>query len=108
MQSSGLKLRLSIPDTAIFKDGRLAAWFYTSRDGVVCRMSAHELSGPGLYQKLIGSQNFVPKKNPFGYVALAHYKTGVSRPMRKPELQAVVRNSQDELVDLTLLSFATS
>jgi len=84
---SGLKLRLNMPDTAIIKEGKLQGWWYTNSEGVVTRASLHEVSPQSLFQKLIGQQTADPAINPFQYVALAHYDSGVSRPLKQHELQ---------------------
>mmetsp|Transcript_10945 Transcript_10945/g.23598 ORF Transcript_10945/g.23598 Transcript_10945/m.23598 type:complete len:769 (-) Transcript_10945:646-2952(-) len=87
---SGLKLRLNIPDTAILRDGRIVGWFYTSKEGIVSRASNHEISPQALYQKLTGAQTKDPASNPFGYVAIGHYESGISRPLKQQELQQVL------------------
>lgn len=92
LQASGLKLRVNIAETALVRDGRILGWFFTSRDGVVVRASNHEISPQALYQKLTGSQGSTSASmNPFNYVALAHYESGVSRPLKQAELQQLVR-----------------
>lgn len=44
LQSAGLKLRMQLVDTVLFKSGRALGHFYTNRDGAVCRFSAHEIT----------------------------------------------------------------
>lgn len=89
-QAAGLKLRTNIPDTAIVKDGRIVGWYYTNKEGVVSRCSLHEIGSQALYQKLTLQQTLDPVSNPYGYVAIAHYESGVSRPLKQAELQHVV------------------
>ena len=92
-QAAGLKLRINVVDTVIFREGRIAAWFYTSRDGAVCRASPHECSPSAFYQKLVGMAMVDENRNPYGYVGLAHYDSGVSRPVKQHELQQIVSSS---------------
>ena len=92
-QASGLKLRINVIDTVILQSGRIGAWFYTSRDGVVCRASPHECSPQAVFQKLVGMINVDESRNPYGYVALVHYDTGISRPIKQHELQDIVSDS---------------
>lgn len=95
VQASGLKLRVNIAETALIRDGRILGWFFTSRDGVVVRASNHEISPQALYQKLTGGMGSVSTTmNPFNYVALAHFESGVARPLKHTELQQLVRTVQ--------------
>lgn len=72
-------------------DGRLVAWFYTNRDGVVCRAPTHEVGAQGLYHKLAGAQGMRPgANNPNGYCAVAHFKNGVSRLLKADQLEELV------------------
>lgn len=99
LQASGLKLRVNIAETALVRDGRILGWFFTSRDGVVVRASNYEISPQALYQKLTGSQGSTSASmNPFNYVALAHYESGVSRPIKQAELQQLVRAAPLQLL----------
>ena len=77
-------------DTVIFQSGRIAAWFYTSRDGAVARASPHECSPTAVYQKFVGMAVVDESRNPYGYIGLAHYDSGVSRPVKQQELQQLV------------------
>lgn len=81
---------MPIPDTAIINDCRIVGWFYTSKEGIICRASAHEVSGEALLHKLLTQQVISVSSNPFTYVAVAHYSSGIARLMRRPELQALV------------------
>jgi len=89
-QASGLKLRINAVDTIILKSGRIAAWFYTSRDGSVCRALPHECNPQTVYQKLVGCAHVDESHNPYGYLALVHYEDGISRPVKQHELQEIV------------------
>ena len=100
-QVSGLKLRVNIPDTAIIKEGRIIGWYYTNKEGICCRSALHEISSQALFQKLTGQQNKDPQLNPFGYVALAHFESGVSRMVKQHELQDIVSLRRPALRSLT-------
>ncbi len=93
VQASGLKLRINVVDTVIIQSGRIGAWFYTSRDGVVCRAGAHELVGQAVFQKLAGMAH-MDARNPYGYIGLAHYDGGISRPLKLQELRMLVSYAQ--------------
>jgi hypothetical protein len=67
--------------------------FYTNRDGVVSRYANHEITRQTIYQRLAAQHNLDSSSNPFGYIAIAHYASGVSRLLKRPELQEVVRFS---------------
>ena len=54
------------------------------------RASSAEISPQALFQKLVHGQS-VPASAWPGYVALAHYDSGVSRPLKQQELQQLVR-----------------
>eukprot|EP00198_Chlamydomonas_reinhardtii_P011414 XP_001700751.1 flagellar associated protein [Chlamydomonas reinhardtii] len=90
VSSAGLKLRMQLVDTVLFKSGRALGHFYTNRDGAVCRFSAHEITRSSIYQRLASLHNLDPSLNPYGYIAVAHYSTGVSRLLKRAELQAVM------------------
>lgn len=90
-QASGLKLRLSMLDTILLRDGRVIGHYYTNKDGVVCKFSPHEVTRASVYQRLAAQHTIEPAQNPFGYVALAHFPSGVSRLLKRPELQELVR-----------------
>ena len=90
VQASGLKLRLNMLDTVLLRDGRVTGHYYTNKDGVVCKFSAHEVTKSSVYQRLASQQNMDPGANPFGYIALAHFPSGVSRLLKRPELQELV------------------
>eukprot|EP00955_Chlamydomonas_euryale_P044062 352800-Chlamydomonas_euryale.AAC.8 len=89
-QPSGLKLRINIADTVVIRDGKLVAWFYTSRDGVVTRAPTHEVGPQAVFRKLVGRVAST-SDNPNGYVAIAHYNNGVSRLLKEGELMELVR-----------------
>ena len=50
-----------------------------------------------IYQRLASLHNLDPSLNPYGYIAVAHYSTGVSRLLKRAELQAVVSPSTPAL-----------
>ncbi|GAX74082.1 hypothetical protein CEUSTIGMA_g1532.t1 [Chlamydomonas eustigma] len=89
--ASGLKLRINLLDTILIHDGRIFGWFYTSRDGVVVRASNHEISSQAVFHKLAGMQSANLDRNPFNYVALAHYDSGISRPLKQNELHQMLQ-----------------
>ncbi|EFJ46281.1 hypothetical protein VOLCADRAFT_118141 [Volvox carteri f. nagariensis] len=74
-------------DTVLIKSGRVLGHFYTSKDGYICRFSAHEVTRQAIYQRLASLHCLDPQLNPFGYIAVAHYATGVSRLLKRAELQ---------------------
>ncbi|KAG2496058.1 hypothetical protein HYH03_005977 [Edaphochlamys debaryana] len=90
VSSAGLKLRMALVDTVLIKSGRVIGHFYTSRDGYVCRYSAHEITRNGVYARLAQLHNLDAQQNPFGYIAVAHYATGISRLLKRPELQELM------------------
>ncbi|KAG2445056.1 hypothetical protein HYH02_008924 [Chlamydomonas schloesseri] len=90
VSSAGLKLRMQLVDTVLFKSGRALGHFYTNRDGAVCRFSAHEITRSSIYQRLASLHNLDPALNPYGYIAVAHYTTGVSRLLKRAELQELM------------------
>ncbi len=49
-----------------------------------------ELTPQTVFQRFIGTHTADVKRNPFNYVALAHFDSGVSRPMKQGELQQIV------------------
>ncbi|KAG2430866.1 hypothetical protein HXX76_009840 [Chlamydomonas incerta] len=90
VSSAGLKLRMQMVDTVLFKSGRALGHFWTNRDGAVCRFSAHEITRSSIYQRLASLHNLDPALNPYGYIAVAHYSTGVSRLLKRAELQELM------------------
>jgi hypothetical protein len=68
----------------------MVGWFYTNRDGVVCRCGLHEVGPRQLYEKLVGASSFGALGNAAGYVALCHFESGVARPLKQDELQHMV------------------
>ncbi len=76
----------------------MLGWFYTNKDGVVCRCALHEISPSTLFQKLVGSATLDEAYNPNGYVALSHFESGVSRPLKQAELQHLVRGGLTHVV----------
>lgn len=92
LQASGLKLRMCLPSTALLGgEGRIIGWYYTDRDGVVCKATASEVSSAAVLHKLCASHVLDLSYNPFSYVAVAHYASGVCRLLRRDELQLLVR-----------------
>lgn len=77
-------------DTVLMKSGRVLGHYYTNRDGCVSRFSAHEITRQAIYQRFATLHVLDPHINPFGYIAVAHYSTGVSRLLKRPELQDLV------------------
>jgi hypothetical protein len=63
----------------------------------VCRSSLHEISPMALFTKLAGQQTSDSVTNPMSYVALCHYESGISRPVKQHELQFLVRRQQPAL-----------
>lgn len=49
-QASGFRLRLDIADTLLIRGGRLAAWYFTARDGTVARASEPEITEQAILQ----------------------------------------------------------
>ncbi|GFR44536.1 hypothetical protein Agub_g5806 [Astrephomene gubernaculifera] len=90
VSSAGLKLRMQMVDTVLIKTGRVLGHFYTSKDGYICRFSAHEITRQAVYQRLASLHSLDPQLNPFGYIAVAHYGTGVSRLLKRAELQELM------------------
>ncbi|KXZ46150.1 hypothetical protein GPECTOR_46g219 [Gonium pectorale] len=90
VSNSGLKLRLPMVDTVLVKGGRVLGHFYTSKEGYICRFSAHEITARGVYQRLAALHSLDPQLNPFGYMAIAHYTTGISRLLKRSELQELM------------------
>lgn len=68
----------------------MVGWFYTNRDGVICRCALHEISPATIFQKLVGSATLDEEFNPYAYVALCHFESGISRPLKQQELQHLV------------------
>ncbi|GLI71494.1 hypothetical protein VaNZ11_016709 [Volvox africanus] len=87
VSNAGLKLRMFMVDTVLIKSGRVLGHFYTSKDGYICRFSAHEITRQAIYQRLASLHCLDPQLNPFGYIGVAHYATGVSRLLKRAELQ---------------------
>ncbi|GLC38864.1 hypothetical protein PLESTM_000788200 [Pleodorina starrii] len=90
VSNAGLKLRMFMVDTVLIKSGRVLGHFYTSKDGYICRFSAHEITRQSIYQRLASLHCLDPQLNPFGYIAVAHYATGVSRLLKRAELQELM------------------
>lgn len=80
-------------DTILLRDGRVLGHYYTSKDGVVCKLAAHEVTRASVYQRL-AAQHTMEQTNPFGYIALAHFPSGISRLLKRPELQELVRRAR--------------
>ena len=89
-QNAGLKLRLAVLDTVLVKGGRIIGHFYTDRDGVVCKVAAHIVTKQSVYKRIAHQHQLDPHTNPFGYMAVAHYPSGVSRLLKRPEFQELV------------------
>eukprot|EP00798_Chlamydomonas_sp_ICE-L_P031755 gene31755-6953_t len=82
------KLHISIPDTAIFRDGQILGWFYTSREGSVSRVSPQEASLEALFHRLTSGQ-VLDQASVSRHVAVAHFSTGISRPVDYEELRTI-------------------
>lgn len=89
-QNAGLKLRLPILDTVLFKSGRAIGHFYSNKDGVVCKHMLHDITRQTVYQRIAARHVLDPRSNAFGYIAVAHYGSGVSRLLKRPEFQELV------------------
>ena len=55
-----------------------------------------------MFQKLVGMATLDDARNPYGYIALAHYDSGLSRPVKQQELQQIVGAILSELPVLEL------
>ena len=90
LQNKGLKLRISIPDTFIIRNGSLSAWFQTCDDGYVVRLSPGKLTPENVYKAIVRKEVIDQKINPHRYVAIAHFARHASRLLRKEELDVLV------------------
>ena len=91
LQNKGLKLRISIPDTFIIRNGSLSAWFQTCDDGYVVRLSPGKLTPENVYKAIVRKEVIDQNINPHRYVAIAHFARHASRLLRKEELDVLVR-----------------
>lgn len=66
----------------------MLGWWFTS-GGAVAKQAQHDISAQALAHKLIGAQ-VASAQNPHNFVALVHYDSGISRPLKQQELLQVV------------------
>lgn len=79
MQQTGHKLRVAIPDTAVFSGGVLRAWLCTnSKTGVLQSVPRCQHSIASLQDKLKAPHVAYEAANPDGWVAVAHFSDGLS------------------------------
>lgn len=79
MQQTGHKLRLSIPETAVIRDGVLTIWLRTnSKTGVLQSVPRCQHSLTALLQSLKSQHVPYDPANPDGWVAVAHFSEGLS------------------------------
>eukprot|EP00193_Tetraselmis_chui_P001148 CAMPEP_0177751820 /NCGR_PEP_ID=MMETSP0491_2-20121128/587_1 /TAXON_ID=63592 /ORGANISM="Tetraselmis chuii, Strain PLY429" /LENGTH=705 /DNA_ID=CAMNT_0019266977 /DNA_START=104 /DNA_END=2221 /DNA_ORIENTATION=+ len=90
LSSKGLKLRITIPDTFIIRNGQLTAWFQTSDEGYVHRLSPQKLTPENVFKTLLRKEMSDPNLNPHRFVAIAHFSRHASRLLRREELDILL------------------
>eukprot|EP00879_Flechtneria_rotunda_P017994 GHRR01018858.1.p1 GENE.GHRR01018858.1~~GHRR01018858.1.p1 ORF type:complete len:579 (+),score=261.77 GHRR01018858.1:857-2593(+) len=89
--TTGHKLRIKIPDTAVVEAQVLKAWVYTDKQtGVVHSMPRSQLSTAALLHKLTGQHAAFEADNPAGWMAVVHFSSGITRLVTAKELQQLL------------------
>lgn len=104
LSQSPHQLRVNLVDTIAISNGSISAWFYTNSNGEVDRAEEHELVPSSIMLKLLAMQASSEDK---GIVAVAHYQSGLRKPLNETELESLVSfstRSRSHLVSSPCLS----
>jgi hypothetical protein len=90
-QQTGHKLRLAIPETAVFSSGVLQSWLHSSnKTGVLSSVPRCQHSIAALQQRLTAPHVAYEAANPEGWVAVAHFSDGLSWLVDAAGLQSLL------------------